>query len=158
MKLFSVLLACAVSLPLIAPSTVLANETITVDQNFARERVVKLDVTPMGLVLDFGNSPISAVDLSHLREIIFRGMDGALCSAQAECPEGPRPTKLLLRKIPPIEFENEDPSPDRMAMLFVTTASGIYRFQLKPVEAQPQYTKINIETGTNYAQPGVILQ
>ena len=133
-------------------------DTITIDYNWATNRVIELDVTPMGVVLDFGNSPISAVDLSHLREIIFRGMDGVLCPPQAECPDGAPPTKLLLRKISPIPFENEKPSPDGTTMLYVSTASGIYRFQLQPVEKLNNYTKVNIETAPETALPGLPLQ
>jgi len=121
-----------------------ANDTITVPQDFARVRVVKLDVTPMGLVLDL-NSPINSVNLSHLRDIVFVGLDGALCDAQTDCPQDAQPpTQLLLRKIPPIPFKNQQPSPSGEAMLFVMTNQGLYRFQLKPVNKTPSYTEVEI--------------
>ncbi len=56
----------------------MAKDTLTVPQEFALQRVIKVDVTLMGLVLDMG-SPISSVNLSHLNDVIFTGMDGVLC-------------------------------------------------------------------------------
>ena len=156
MKLSSVLLAFSL---LFASPPALAKETITIDQKFARERVIKVEVTPMGLVLDFGNSSISSVDISHMKEIIFRGLDGVLCNPQADCSEGPPPTKLLLRKIKPIDFKDQEPSPDGTYMLFVLTDSGIYRFLLMPMSTLPKYTKIEIEADfSNSVLPSPILQ
>lgn len=124
-------------------SAALADDTYTVPQDFALQRVVELNVTPMGVVLDLGSS-ISAVNISHMRDIVFTGLDGALCSVEVDC-SATQPTALLLRKIPPIDFDDREPSPDGTAMLFVNTDSGLYRFQLTPVSSQPDYTKVQIE-------------
>lgn len=142
---------------------VLANDTVIVPQNFARSRVVKLEVTPMGLVLNVG-TPIRSVNLSHLKDIVFVGLDGALCDAQTDCPQDAQaPTQLLLRKIPPIPFKNQQPSPSGEAMLFVMTNQGLYRFQLKPVNKTPNYTEVEIAPNQsnstspkNSAFPGAI--
>jgi hypothetical protein len=128
------------------PFSAFANETVFVRQNFALKRVVKADVTPLGVVLDI-NSPIASVNLSDMRNIVFLGIDGALCAPGANCPDGRAPTKLLLRKIAPIKFENQSISPDGTSMLVVVTSSGkLYRFQLKPVNKSPDYTQIVIES------------
>jgi hypothetical protein len=91
-------------------------------------------------------SPISSVNLSHMSDVVFTGMNGVLCDAKTtECPDSPRPTKLLVRKIPPIKFKDQLPSKDGTRMLFVSTESGLYRFQLKPISASPDYTQVLIE-------------
>lgn len=145
MKFFPQLAACSVSLACISAAPAIAGDTITVPQDFALQRVIKVDVTQMGLVLDLG-SPISSVNLSHMNDVIFTGMDGALCDAKTECPDSPRPTKLLIRKIPPIKFKDQLPSSDGTRMLFVSTESGLYRFWIKPVSASPDYTQVSIQS------------
>lgn len=140
----SALAAVAVSLSFASPPSAQASDTIQVPQNYAKERVVKIDVTQMGLVLDLG-SPISSVDLSHMSDVIFRGLDGALCDKSAECPDTPPPTKLFLRRIPPIKFKHVLPSPDGTRMLFVNTSAGLYRFQIKPVTGAPKYTSVKVQ-------------
>jgi len=144
MKLFQ-LAACTVSLACLSVTPAMAKDTLTVPQEFALQRVIKVDVTPMGLVLDMG-SPISSVNLSHLNDVIFTGMDGVLCDAKTtECPDSSRPTKLLVRRIPPIQFKDQLPSKDGTRMLFVSTESGLYRFRLKPISESPDYTKVEIQ-------------
>ena len=161
MKITSALLGLTLAFPLMTPAIAQGTntiDTINIGYDWAINRVTELDVTSKGVVINFGNSPISAVDLIHLREITFRGMDGVLCPPQAECSDGSPPTKLLLKKIPPIPFENEKPSPDGTTMLYVSTASGIYRFRLRPVEKENSYTQVNIETAPKTALPGLPLQ
>jgi len=142
----------------LVPSAAMANETVQVPVDYARQRVVKLDVTQMGLVLDLG-SPITSVNLSHMNNIVFTGLDGALCDATSACPDTQAPTKLLLRHIQPIGFKGQLPSTDGTRMLFVSTQSGVYRFQLKPVSKTPAYTLVQIGSGFPAANiPGSILQ
>lgn len=129
-----------------AATPVFAADTITVPQEFALQRVIEVDVTPMGLVIDLG-APVKSVNLSHLSDVVFVGLDGVLCDAKAECTEATRPTKLLLRRIPPITFKHQLPSSDGTRMLFVDTDSGLYRFQIKPSSATAPYTEVEIQSG-----------
>lgn len=124
----------------------IAGDTITVPQEFARQRVVEVEVTQMGLVLDLGG-PITSVNLSHMSDVVFTGLDGVLCDAKAECSEAQPPTKLLLRRIPAIKFKQQLPSPDGTRLLFVSTASGVYRFGIKPKTTAPDYTLVVIQSG-----------
>lgn len=158
MKLLpSALAACAVSAMCLVPSSAVANETVQVPADYARQRVIKLDVTQMGLVLDLG-SPITSVNLSHMSNLVFTGLDGALCDATAACPDTQAPTKLLLRHIQPISFKGQLPSTDGTRMLFVSTQAGVYRFQLKPVSKTPAYTLVQIGSGFPAPIPGSFLQ
>ncbi len=123
----------------------MAADTLNVPQAFALQRVIKVDVTQLGLVLDVG-SPIDSVNLSHLSNVVFTGLDGVLCDAKTACPDAPRPTKLLVRKIPPIQFKDQLPSTDGTRMLFVSTKAGVYRFRLKPLSGSPDYTQVLIQS------------
>lgn len=125
------------------PETI-GGDTVIIPQDFALKRVVDLEVTQMGLVLDLG-SPITSVNLSHMSNVVFTGLDGALCDHTANCPDTNPPTTLLLRRIPPIQFKNALPSPDGTRMLFVSTSSGLYRFRLKPVTGNPKHTSVQIQ-------------
>lgn len=137
------------------PPRVWANETVSVPIDFAQTRVLKMDVTPLGVVLNI-NSPIASVNLSDMSNIVFLGLDGALCAPGVDCPEGRAPTMLLLRKIPKIHFENQSTSPDGTSMLVVVTQSGdLYRFQLKPVSKTPEYTEIVIENEPSASAPNL---
>jgi len=142
----------------LVPSSAIASETVQVPVEYARQRVVKLDVTQMGLVLDLG-SPITSVNLSHMNNIVFTGLDGALCDATTACSDASPPTKLLLRHIQPIGFKGQLPSTDGTRMLFVSTQAGVYRFQLKPTSKTPAYTLVQIGSGFPAANiPGSFLQ
>jgi hypothetical protein len=156
MKL-STLASFVISLAFFLPQSVKAGDTVTVPQDFARDRVLKLDVTPMGLVIDL-NSEISSVQISHMRNVVYRGIDGVLCDVRSDCPDGPRPTTLFLRKIAPINFKDEEPSPDGTSLLFVTTERGLYRFQLKPVRKTPDYTQIQIDPDSPSVPPNPLLE
>lgn len=158
MKLIpSALAAGVVWVTCLMPPSALANDTVQVPADYARQRVIKLDVTQMGLVLDLG-SPITSVNLSHMSNIVFTGLDGALCDATAACPDTQAPTKLLLRHIQPIGFKGQLPSTDGTRMLFVSTQAGVYRFQLKPVSKTPAYTLVQIGSGFPAANiPGSLL-
>ncbi len=145
MKIPSTIAACAASIACMAAAPAMAADTLNVPQEFALQREVKVDVTPMGLVLDLG-SPIDSVNLSHMSNVVFTGMNGVLCDAKAQCPDAPRPTKLLVRKIPPIKFKDQLPSTDGTRMLFVSTKSGLYRFRLKPLNTSPNYTEVLIKS------------
>ncbi|WP_052056101.1 hypothetical protein [Myxosarcina sp. GI1] len=125
------------------PHGSLASETIAVDREFALKREIEIDVTPSGIVLQF-NSPINAVNLSHLGEIVFQGVDGELCELSTSCTAETAPTMLLLKKIPKIDFPDLEPTTDGTAMLYVDTASGLYRFELTPKSQKPEYTKVEI--------------
>ncbi len=124
-------------------STTLA-ETLKVDREFAKERLIKVDVTQMGIVIDFG-STISSVNLSHMGQIVFQGFDGVLCKTPSQCPANSAPTMLLVRKIPTIEFTTQLPSVDGTSMLFVNTDSGVYRIEFNPVSKKPKYTLVEIK-------------
>lgn len=119
-------------------------ETLKVDREFALWREIKVDVTQIGIVIDFG-STISSVNLSHMGQIVFQGFDGILCKIPSQCPTDSAPTMLLVRKIPDIEFKTQLPSVDGTSMLFVNTASGVYRLEFKPVSKKPRYTKVEIK-------------
>ncbi|ACB54368.1 hypothetical protein cce_5022 [Crocosphaera subtropica ATCC 51142] len=122
---------------------VMANDIVNVDPNFARTRTLEVKVTPMGLVVDF-NRAIASVNLSHQRNFVFSGMDGALCQSTARCPQDASPpTKLLLKRIKPINFKHETATPKGKAMLFVTTRDGqVYRLELEPSQGTPPYTQV----------------
>ena len=124
-------------------STTLA-ETLKVDRKFALERLIKVDVTQMGIVIDFG-STISSVNLSHMGQIVFQGFDGVLCKVPSQCPANSAPTMLLVRKIPTIEFTTQLPSVDGTSLLFVNTDSGVYRLEFNPVSKKPKYTLVEIK-------------
>ena len=125
------------------PMPAMANDIVKVDPNFARTRTLEVKVTPMGLVVDF-NRAIASVNLSHKRNFVFSGMDGMLCQSTARCPENASPpTKLLLKRIKPIDFKHETVTPQGKAMLFVTTRDGqVYRLQLEPMMGVPPYTQV----------------
>lgn len=127
----------------LATASMAAAETLRVDREWALNRLIKVEVTQMGIVVDFG-SPISAVNLSHMGQIVFQGFDGILCKIPSQCPANSAPTMLLLRKIPPIDFKNQQPSVDGSALLFVNTRSGVYRIEFQPVSKKPKYTKVEI--------------
>lgn len=133
----------AASLGLISSQAVNA-ETLKVDRGFALERAIKVDVTQMGIVVDF-DSPISSVNLSHMGKIVFQGFDGVLCKASTQCPKNSAPTMLLVRLIPEIKFDSQLPSVDGNAMLFVNTASGVYRVEFNPISRKPDYTMVEIK-------------
>lgn len=118
-------------------------ETLKVDRKFALEREIVVDVTQIGIVIDFG-STISSVNLSHMGQIIFQGFNGVLCKIPSQCPADSAPTMLLVRKIPDIEFKTQLPSVDGTAMLFVNTDSGVYRLSFNPVSKKPRYTMVEI--------------
>lgn len=143
----SLLIAGGLATPAVAQES---RDTIPVPQNYALERVIEVDVTPMGLVLDLG-APVKSATLSHMSDVVFVGLDGVLCDAKAECSEATRPTQLLLKQIPPISFKHQLPSSDGTRMFFVNTDSGLYRFQLKPSPkpstAKAPYTKVEIQSG-----------
>ncbi len=146
MKIPATIAACAASIACVSAAPAMAADTLNVPQAFALQRVIKVDVTQLGLVLDLG-SPIDSVNLSHMNNVVFTGLDGVLCDAKTtECPDAPRPTKLLVRKIPPIKFKDQLPSSDGTRMLFVSTKQGVYRFRLKPVSGSPTYTKVLIQS------------
>ncbi|MEO1669248.1 MAG: hypothetical protein AAFR77_00465 [Cyanobacteria bacterium J06631_2] len=126
------------------PEAAKAETTLKVDRDFALERLIKVDVTQMGIVIDF-DSKISSVNLSHMGQIIFQGFDGVLCKSSSSCPPNSAPTMLIVRKIPDIEFKNQLPSVDGSALLFVNTTSGVYRVEFNPVSAKPKYTKVEIK-------------
>ena len=119
-------------------------ETLKVDREFALAREIEVDVTQMGIVIDF-NSTISSVNLSHMGQIVFQGFDGVLCKIPSQCPANSAPTMLLVRKIPDIEFKTQLPSVDGTAMLFVNTDSGVYRLEFNPVSKKPKYTMVEIK-------------
>ena len=119
-------------------------ETLKVDREFALAREIEVDVTQMGIVINF-NSTISSVNLSHMGQIVFQGFDGVLCKIPSQCPANSAPTMLLVRKIPDIEFKTQLPSVDGTAMLFVNTDSGVYRLEFNPVSKKPKYTMVEIK-------------
>ncbi len=121
-----------------------AGDIIKIDRLNAQSRTIQLDVTPMGLAIDLG-SPISAVNISHKSQLVFSGMDGVLCPSKANCGEQNPPTILFVRKIPTIDFKDEEAMPNGTSLLFVDTESGMYRFEFKPVNKTPQYTKVEIQ-------------
>lgn len=125
------------------PPTAIARDLIRIDRLNAQEQVVELDVTPLGLVIDFG-SQISSVKLTHKTNIFYQGMDGALCQGSSNC-SGSVPTILFVQKIPEIEFKDEEPVSGGYSLLYVDTASGLYRFKFKPVNKNPEYTKVEIQ-------------
>ncbi len=143
MKLVSVLIACTISLCGVSPLAV-AGDIIKIDRSLAKEKTIQLEVTPMGLAIDLG-SPISAVNISHKSQIVFSGLDGVLCLSKANCGEQNPPTILFVRKIPKIDFKDEEAMANGTSMLFVDTESGMYRFEFKPVNKEPQYTKVEIQ-------------
>ena len=128
----------------LSSSNIVKAETLKVDRKFALLREIVVDVTQIGIVVDFG-STISSVNLSHMGQIIFQGFDGVLCKIPSQCPADSAPTMLLVRKIPDIEFKTQLPSVDGTAMLFVNTDSGVYRLEFKPVSKKPKYTKVEIK-------------
>lgn len=143
MNFFSSILALG-SLTFILSAPVGANETFKVDREYATARAVELAVTPSGVAIDF-NSVINAVNLVHLGEIVFNGLDGVLCQSTVDCPEEAiPPTMLLLRKIPPIDFPDQQSNSDGTTMLYVNTEDGLYRFELEPQNQKPRYTKVEI--------------
>ena len=142
MKFLKILAALTITSTALTP-TAIARDLIRIDRLNAQERVVELDVTPMGIAIDFG-SPISSVVLSHKSNIVYRGMDGALCRRDSQCG-GSAPTILFVRKIPKIDFKDEEPVSGGYSLLYVDTASGMYRFKFKPVNKNPEYTKVEIE-------------
>ena len=121
----------------------LANDIIKIDRRNALERTTKLEVTPQGIVIDFG-SPVSSVIISHRSKVVFTGVDGALCLSKASCSQENPPTMLFVRKIPKIEFKDEEAMANGTSLLYVDTASGMYRFEFKPVSKNPTYTKVEI--------------
>lgn len=136
--------ALAVTSIWLGSTKVIKAETLKVDREFALEREIEVDVTQMGIVIDFG-STISSVNLSHMGQIVFQGFDGVLCKIPSQCPADSAPTMLLVRKIPDIEFKTQLPSVDGTSMLFVNTASGVYRLEFTPVSKKPRYTKVEIK-------------
>ena len=136
--------ALAVTSIWLGSTKVIKAETLKVDREFALEREIEVDVTQMGIVIDFG-STISSVNLSHMGQIVFQGFDGVLCKIPSQCPADSAPTMLLVRKIPDIEFKTQLPSVDGISMLFVNTASGVYRLEFTPVSKKPRYTKVEIK-------------
>lgn len=141
-KKLSILAAIAPIWLMTAKST--TAETLKVDRAFALEREIVVDVTQIGIVIDF-NSVVSSVNLSHLGQIVFQGFDGVLCKVPSQCPADSAPTMLIVRKIPDIEFKTQLPSVDGTAMLFVNTDTGVYRLEFNPVSKKPRYTKVEIE-------------
>ena len=142
MKILPILTACTISL-CISPLAV-AGDIIKIDRSLAQSKTIQLEVTPMGLAIDLG-SPISAVNISHKSQIVFSGMDGVLCLSKANCGEQNPPTILFVRKIPKIDFKDEEAMANGTSLLFVDTESGMYRFEFKPVNKTPQYTKVEIQ-------------
>ena len=120
-----------------------ANETLKVDRDFAITREIEIDVASNGLAIDFG-STVSAVNLYPTEEIGILGLDGVLCQNRKNCPEESAPTILILRKIPTIDFPEQESNPDGTVMLFVQTDSGLYRFEINPINREPKYTKVEI--------------
>lgn len=133
----------------------LVEDTLKCNQSNALRKAVDLDVTPMGLVIDFG-SQISSVSISHKSHIVYSGFDGALCARNSQCNEPP-PTKLNVRKIPEIKEMDEESMPQNRSLLSVDTESGLYQFKFKPVTGNPQYTKVEIGNTVNssYSRYGV---
>ena len=138
------LLAASVIASVVITPIALAKDIIRIDRLNAQERVVEIDVTPMGVVIDFG-SPISSVVISHRSNIVYHGMDGTLCLESSRCRGGSPPTILFVRKIPKINFKDEEPMVGGYSLLYVDTESGMYRFQMKPVNQTPKYTKVEIQ-------------
>ena len=143
-------LFCTVLLFYAFTNSALARETIKVDREFGLERKVPIVVTPSGIVLHF-DSKITSTDLTHLGDISFVGVDGQVCNSTAtatmttmKCTIESAPTMLLLRKIPHIEFENQEPTVDGTAMLYVNTMNGLYRFEITPDDSKPEYTEVEI--------------
>ena len=143
MKLINILIALTFS-PVCFTSLAEASDIIKLDRHNALERTTQLDVTPIGLVIDFG-TPISSTIISHKSNIVFSGVDGVLCIAKANCADENPPTILFVRKTPRIDFKDEEAMPNGTSLLYVDTESGMYRFELKPVSKTPQYTKVEIE-------------
>ena len=142
LNLLAPLTLTSLAISSITCQTAIANDIIRIDQLNAQERVVELDVTPFGLAIDFGTK-ISSVTISHRSNIVYRGMDGALCRGNAGCSSS-APTILFVRKIPKINFKDEEAVSGNYSFLYVDTASGMYRFKFKPINKNPQYTKVEI--------------
>ncbi len=122
----------------------LAGDLLSIERESALERTTEIEVTPQGVMIDFG-SPISSVTISHKSEIVYRGEDGDLCSSRANCGDASPPTVLFVRKIPKIDFKDEEPMSDETSMLYVNTQAGRFRFELNPLNKKPQYTEIQIK-------------
>lgn len=137
-------LCCAILLFSAFTNSASAKETIKVNRQFALEREIPITVTPSGIVLNFG-SQISSADLSHLGEISVVGIDGQICNTTSmKCTEESAPTMLLLEKIPTIKFDDQEPTVDGTAMLYVNTTNGLYRFEITPDDNKPEYTEVEI--------------
>lgn len=120
------------------------NDILRISGESGREKTIELEVTPQGVTLDL-RSQINSVNISHKSNIVFSPVDGALCSIPVDCKEQPPPTMLYLRKIPTIDFTDEEPMGDGTSLIFVYTESGIYRFKIKPINKNPEQTLVEIE-------------
>ena len=142
-KLKQILIASTI-FPFCFATIALAGDLLSVDRESALERTTEIEVTPQGVMIDL-DSPISSVNISHKSEIVYQGVDGNLCFSRADCGDAPPPTILFVRKIPKIEFKDEEPMSDRTSMLYIKTQAGMFRFELNPLNKKPQYTEIQIK-------------
>ena len=137
------LIASTIFLVWFAPIA-LADDILPLVRENALERTTEIEVTPQGVMIDL-KSPISSVNISHKSEIVYQGVDGDLCFSRSNCGDAPPPTILFVRKIPKIEFKDEEPMSDRTSMLYIKTQAGMFRFELNPLNKKPQYTEIQIK-------------
>ncbi len=71
----------------------------------------------------------------------------------SQCRGGSPPTILFVRKIPKINFKDEEPMVGGYSLLYVDTESGMYRFEIKPVNQTPKYTKVEIQNSVTPLLP-----
>lgn len=145
--------ACGLVIAGLTTTPAIADDTVEVPQSYALKRVIEVEVTPMGLVLNL-NSPVTSANLSHMSDVVFTGLDGVLCVSTTQCTDAQAPTTLLLRRIPPLKFKNQLPSTDGTRMLFITTKEGLYRFRIKP-DTSPDYTLIEVHHDAPASLPGL---
>ena len=143
MKLLSILTSCAI-LSLCVSPIAKAGDIIRLDRSSALESATKLEVTPQGLVIDFGVL-IGSTIISHKSNIVYSGVDGVLCTSKANCEDENPPTILFVRKIPQVDFKDEEAMPNGTSMLYVDTEVGMYRFEFNPSSSIPKYTKVEIQ-------------
>lgn len=125
-------------------------DSLVYDVSYANRHEIHINVTPSGLVIN-PNSKIISVNLTHKDQLALSGVDGQICIEGRECDLAlPSPTKLFVRKIPPIKFEDQEPSVDGTSLLYLTTSSGnVYRFRIKPDNGKSKYTLVSVTDKSN---------
>lgn len=142
----ALVITCTAEVAFLEPAEAIGSRTIS--REFAR-RGFTVKVTAVGVALSFLESGehIQHVQLSPQRDIVVSA-DGPLCQGgEQNCGQG-MVQVLFLRRIRPLSFPGQLPSPDGSSLLQVVTRSArgtnFYQFRLVPSSRPPEYTALHI--------------